>query len=220
MALPAILGGLGKAALGSFAKSALGGIFGGNKGPDPAAIRRKLMQDLKLDQRYFKPGQQLMGQGMSMMQGQGPILDAMRTQMRKGIYDQSATQGRNINQQMASMGISPFAMGGGQGSVLTRMLQNRGGENIAGGLLGISKYGMDQGLGMIGQGKGFYDTGSQLLSGANVGATQQYGQNIADQNQFIQQMLEPAYGAIGRGIETGIEDMTGGIGDMFGDKSS
>ena len=129
---------------------------------DPSEVRGDLLQGMSLDERFFKPGQQLYTQGQDLIQGKGPILDAMRNRMRTSIYDQSAQTGQNLAMQMASMGMSP-GQSGGQGRMLSSILKNRAGENISKGLLGISQFGMEHGGGMIDRGRAFTSMGLSLI---------------------------------------------------------
>jgi len=166
---------------------------------DPDEVRERHLEGMNLGSRYFQPGQKLVSQGQGFIAGKGPILDAMRKRLRTSIYDQSAQTGSNLAMQMSQMGLSPGASGG-QGNIISQMLKNRAGERFSGGLLDISKYGVEQGRGLVSQGKGFYDTGSQYQSGANVAGTQQLAQNKANIAGLTQQFLSPVLGMAAGGI--------------------
>ena len=186
---------------------------------DPNEVRGDLLKDMHLGQRYFKPGQELYQTGRELVEGRGPILDAMRRQMRTSIYDQSAQTGQNLAMQMSRMGMSP-GQSGGEGAVISNILKNRAGENIGQGLLGISQFGMQQGGSMIDRGRAFTGMGSQYLSGANTAAAQQRAQNAANISGLAQQFLSPVLGAGARGLEglvsgglpQGFSGLLGGLG--------
>ena len=180
---------------------------------DPAEVRAGHLQGMKLDERYFKPGQELISQGQDFLQGKGPILDAMRSRMRTGIYDQSALTGQNLAMQMSQMGISP-GIQGGQGNIFSQILKNRAGENVSRGLLDIDKYGVDTGRSFIGQGKGFYDTGSQYTNQANVAGVQQKAQNAANIAGLTQQFMKGPLGVLSRGAEGLIGSGMSSLGKM------
>lgn len=186
---------------------------------DPYQVRADILRGQNLDERYFKPGQELYTQGQQFIKGEGPILEAMRKQMRGSIYDQSAQTGQNMAMQMSQMGLSPGASGG-QGTILKNILKNRAGENVAQGLLGISQYGLQHGGGLIDRGRAFTQTGSKIRGEGNTAMALQRAQNAANTAGLFQQVLAPAFGSIARGIEGGIGQIPGMFKGFLGGGSS
>jgi len=141
---------------------------------DPNTIRSNMLQGMPTGQfgalagqfgaqagRQFGMQSQLFGQGMGLMQGDSPILEAMRRQQGQQLSDIGSQQMRGQNQALAARGMG----GGGLSGILGQKTTSALGEQSRQGLLGIQQYGLQAGTAMTGQAQGFGQLGMQGLQG-------------------------------------------------------
>ena len=162
---------------------------------DPNAARSQMLQGMptgkfgRLAGEYGGYATEMQGQGMEMMSGKSPILDAMRRQQSQGLQDVGAQQNRQQNQAMAARGMG----GGGLSSILGQSTANTMGEQSRKGMLGISQYGMSAGQGMVTAAQGWGDMGANALgsqaamfSQANQAQLGQAQTNAANKASWMQ----------------------------------
>ena len=176
---------------------------------DPNTIRENMLQGMPTEEfsdlageygsqagQQFGMQNQLFGQGMGLMQGTSPILQAMRQQQSQQLGDIGAQQSMQQNRALSARGMG----GGGLAGVLGSKNASALGEQSRQGLLGIQKYGLEAGSAMTGQAQGFGQIGMQGLGGqgnalgslgammsqANQGQNAQIQTNAANQASWLQ----------------------------------
>tara|TARA_Y100000310_G_C20548364_1_gene746764 strand:+ start:351 stop:1055 length:705 start_codon:yes stop_codon:yes gene_type:complete len=132
---------------------------------------------------------QLFGQGMGLMQGDSPILQAMRQQQAGALADVGAQQNLQQNRALAARGMG----GGGLSNILSQKTASTMGEQSSQGLLGIQKFGLEAGGQMAQLGQGYGQVGMQGLQGqgnalGSLGAIQ----SQANQGQIAQMQTNAA----------------------------
>lgn len=212
---------------------------------DPAKVKNQMMEGMDpylaglsgLSNRYGERAQtsfdrsgELYGQSQQLLTGKGPILAAMRKEMRQGISGQAAQQGMQQNRALAARGMG----GGGLSNILGAQNTAAAGEQVSKGLLGVQQYGLEAGktlggmasswgqLGgdlMTGQGQAI-GSGAQMVSQGNQAYVSQMQANAANKARYLQaeaarQRAEKArrssgFGGLIGGIAGGI------IGTAFG----
>ena len=161
-----------------------------------------------------------------LISGDSPILQAMRQQMSQQISTGAAQQGRQQQQALAARGMG----GGGLADVLSSQNQALAGQQMAEGLLGIQKYGLDAGQGLGQLANQGYQVGTGLLSGqgqalgagaamqsqGNQAMTAQMQTNAANKASYLQAEAERARASKRRsgGLLGGI--IGGGLGMLMG----
>tara|TARA_Y100000310_G_scaffold128009_1_gene127164 strand:- start:177 stop:836 length:660 start_codon:yes stop_codon:yes gene_type:complete len=162
---------------------------------DAEAARGTMLQGMNTDafgglaDEYGGYATSMQGMGMDMMQGKGPILDAMRLQQSEELDDIGA--GQNLAQSRA---LSARGMGrGGLASVLGSKTTSSLGEQSRKGLLGIQQYGLQAGNQMSQTAQGWGDMGANALgsqaamfSQANQAQLGQTQTNAANQASWMQ----------------------------------
>ena len=169
---------------------------------NPNTIRENMLQGMPTGEFGALAGQygqrageqfgmqsQLFGQGMGLMQGDSPILQAMRQQQAGALGDIGGQQNLMQNRALAARGMG----GGGLSSILGQKTASTLGEQSRQGLLGIQQYGLQAGSTMTGQAQGFGQTGMQGLAGqgnalGSLGAMM----SQANQSQNVQMQTNAA----------------------------
>ena len=176
---------------------------------DPNSVRSNMLQGMPTGEFGALAGQygqrageqfgmqsQLFGQGMGLMQGDSPILEAMRRQQGQQLGDIGSQQMRQQNQALAARGMG----GGGLSDILGQKTTSALGEQSRQGLLGIQQYGLQAGSTMTGQAQGFGQLGMQgmtgqgnalgslgaMMSQANQAQNVQMQTNAANQASWLQ----------------------------------
>lgn len=176
---------------------------------NPNTIRENMLQGMPTGEFGALAGQygqrageqfgmqsQLFGQGMGLMQGDSPILEAMRRQQGQQLGDIGSQQMRQQNQALAARGMG----GGGLSDILGQKTTSALGEQSRQGLLGIQQYGLQAGSTMTGQAQGFGQLGMQgmtgqgnalgslgaMMSQANQAQNVQMQTNAANQASWLQ----------------------------------
>lgn len=178
---------------------------------DPTQVRSGLLQGMnptisglsnvgnqygaQAGQQFGMQGQ-LFGQGMGLMQGDSPILQAMRQQQSGALGDIGAQQNLQQQRTLSARGMG----GGGLRNALAAGTESRLGEQASQGLLGIQKYGLEAGGQMAQLGQGYGQIGMQGLQGqgnalgslgaiqsqANQGGIAQMQTNAANKASYLQ----------------------------------
>ena len=169
---------------------------------DPNSVRENMLQGMPTGQfgalasqygrragQQFGMQSQLFNQGMGLMQGDSPILQAMRQQQGQQLGDIGSQQMRGQNQALAARGMG----GGGLSGILGQKTASTLGEQSRQGLLGIQQYGLQAGSTMTGQAQGFGQIGMQGLAGqgnalGSLGAMM----SQANQSQNVQMQTNAA----------------------------
>jgi hypothetical protein len=176
---------------------------------DPNTVRSNMLQGMPTGEFGALAGQygqrageqfgmqsQLFSQGMGLMQGDSPILQAMRQQQAGALGDIGGQQNLQQNRALAARGMG----GGGLRDVMGSKTTSALGEQSRQGLLGIQQYGLQAGSAMTGQAQGFGQIGMQGLGGqgnalgslgammsqANQGQNVQMQTNAANQASWLQ----------------------------------
>jgi len=162
---------------------------------DPNDARRQMLQGMptrkfgRLADEYGGYATEMQGQGMELMSGKSPILDAMRLQQSQSLADVGAQQNRQQNSALAARGMG----GGGLSSILGQSTANTMGEQSRKGLLGIQEYGLKAGNQMSQTAQGWGDMGANALgsqaamfSQANQAQLGQTQTNAANQASWMQ----------------------------------
>jgi len=162
---------------------------------DAEEARGTMLQDMPHEKMGALAGEyggyatSMQGMGMDMMQGKGPILDAMRLQQSEALADVGAGQNLAQSRALAARGMG----GGGLSSVLGSKTTNTLGEQSRQGLLGIQDYGMKAGNQMSQTAQGWGDMGANALgsqaamfSQANQAQLGQTQTNAANQASWMQ----------------------------------
>ena len=204
---------------------------------DPNSVRENMLQGMPTGEFGALAGQygqragqqfgmqsQLFNQGMGLMQGDSPILEAMRRQQGQQLGDIGGQQMMQQNRAMAARGMG----GGGLSDILGMKTTSALGEQSRQGLLGIQQYGLQAGQGFgqlggqmfgaaaglgqagIGAFRGAQGTQQDLLSlqtGANEAAANQMAANFEAKQKYAAQQAaqKSAFGGkvgglIGQGV--------------------
>lgn len=138
----------------------------------------------------------MMSQGQDMMAGKGAVMDAWKQQLQQGVASQTAAQGRGMDRQLAARGMG----GGGLANLVSAGMQNRGGEQVAQGMVGLMGRGAQMGQGMMGmglqaggQGIGAFGQAGQLSSQMDQRALQSAMFNAQQQNEQRQYTMTSRY---------------------------
>ena len=139
---------------------------------------------------------QTFNQAQDMMRGEGQVMDAWKNQLAESMANQTATQSMQMNKQLAQRGMGT----GGLANLVNAGMQNRAGEQLSQGMVGLMGQSAQMGqnmmqnsmqLGQLGfqglQGRG------QLASQIDQRALQQAMFNAQQQNEQRQYTMTSRY---------------------------
>ena len=139
---------------------------------------------------------QTFNQAQDMMRGEGQVMDAWKNQLAESMANQTATQSMQMNNQLAQRGMGT----GGLANLVNAGMQNRAGEQLSQGMVGLMGQSAQMGqnmmqnsmqLGQLGF-QGLHGRG-QLASQIDQRALQQAMFNAQQQNEQRQYTMTSKY---------------------------
>ena len=134
----------------------------------------------------FNMQRNMYNQAQDLMEGRGSIMEAWQNQLSERMANQTASQSMQMNKQLAQRGMGT----GGLANLVNAGMQNRAGEQLSQGMVGLMGQGAQMGQGMMQSSIQLGGLGMQGLQGAGSLASQQ-DQRALQQAMFnVQQQNE------------------------------
>tara|TARA_Y100000361_G_C11130050_1_gene328350 strand:+ start:195 stop:1028 length:834 start_codon:yes stop_codon:yes gene_type:complete len=131
----------------------------------------------------------MMSQAQDLMEGRGTIMEAYQNQLSERMANQTAAQSMQMNKQLAQRGMGT----GGLANLVNAGMQNRAGEQLSQGMVGLMGQGAQMGQSLMGMGMQGFGQASQLASQTDQRALQQAMFNAQQQNEQRQYTMTSRY---------------------------